>query len=314
MIIKTLRCKKRDFRRLVQYVLCTKKLSAHIDEIVDFERTFCVTQHLHSAHIGGIIDEFKANDRYRKERKNGVVMYHEILSWHEKDSPHLNVSILEDIVRHYIQLRAPDSLCLAVPHFDKGHKHIHLLFSGTEYKSAKTLRMDNRQFKTLRQGIERYQQEKYPHIRHSHIHTKERAIQPQKSPNTKGQNKERVYHTKKRSQKALDKEHLSDIAQEALKQTTRTKDFFKYLKNKGLELYQYRTKIAGVFFNNRKYRFSTLGIGKKDLDRLQQKEEQIKQRLVELDDLKTQRKQRQLDRSEQERGTNSIFDTLSPPF
>jgi hypothetical protein len=56
----------------------------------------------------------------------------------------------------------------------------------------------------------------------------------------------------------------------------------KIQQDKELQIYKYRTKLRGVIFNNNKYRFSTLGIGKEKIQRL----EKLQARLEELQLLK----------------------------
>ena len=47
------------------------------------------------------IKEFKENDKYRKRRKNGVVLYHEVLSFHKEDSHNLTHYFLFDTQFYY---------------------------------------------------------------------------------------------------------------------------------------------------------------------------------------------------------------------
>ena len=119
-----------------------------------------------------MIAEFKANDKYRKKRKNGVVAYHEILSFSPEDEQHLTKAMLFDLAQQYIQLRGENALCIAQAHLQENHKHIHLLFSGVEYRSSITLRLDNKNFRRIRKEIERYQREHYPELEASLVYQK----------------------------------------------------------------------------------------------------------------------------------------------
>ena len=97
-------------------------------------------------------------------------MYHEILSFHKADREHLTPEVLEDLTRKYLSLRAPDGLAFASSHHDREHIHVHIVLSGTELRSSKTLRMDNPTFTRVRRQIEAYQLEKYPELTKSVVH------------------------------------------------------------------------------------------------------------------------------------------------
>lgn len=155
MIVKKLSWKKRAFNRLVEYIGREDR---------DEEESFRLLHNLRpSQDLSGIARQFWANDAFRKERVNGVVCYHEILSFLSGEDVPLDVA--EDLTREYLELRAPNALAYAEPHFDKGHLHIHIIISGTEFESAKTLRLDNEQFMHVRREIERYQMEHYPELK-----------------------------------------------------------------------------------------------------------------------------------------------------
>ena len=124
MIVKTLRWKTRGFNRLVEYI---GKEERGEDE------TFRLLHNLRPSHdLTGIARQFWANDAFRKERVNGVVIYHEILAFETGHDVPLDV--LEDLTREYLELRAPNALAYAEPHFDKDHLHIHVAISGTEFR------------------------------------------------------------------------------------------------------------------------------------------------------------------------------------
>ena len=165
MVLKTIRWKTRSFNRLVDY----------ISRDAEHEESFAVLHNLRPGDLPSIAEQFRANDAYRKERANGVVLYHEILSVSDLDRVSVTPEILEDLCRYYLKLRAPNALAFAQPHFDKGHLHIHIGISGVEYKSRKTLRMNNAQFERIRRGLEKYQREHYgEELQHSFVYENKR--------------------------------------------------------------------------------------------------------------------------------------------
>jgi len=183
-----------------------------------------------------------------------VVIYHEILSFHQNDSKYLDLNTLEDIALKYIEIRGNNALCFAKPHFNDTNTHIHFAFSGTEYKCSKTLRMDNKTFKENRKSIERYQMENYPNLSNSIVYHNSKQKQKKKI-------KDKEYQTKKRTGKTTDKVILTEKLKEHFNMAKSYDEFCEILEKEGFELYKYRNKVNGIFFNNRKYRFKTLGFG-----------------------------------------------------
>ena len=73
MVVKTLRWKTRGFNRLADYIG---------KEGRDEDETFRVLHNLRpSKDLNGIARQYWAQDVFRKERANSVVVYHEIMSF-----------------------------------------------------------------------------------------------------------------------------------------------------------------------------------------------------------------------------------------
>src|SRR4029077_20694415 len=104
---------------------------------------------------------------------DSVKLFHEILSWHKDDAKHITLAKMEDMVRKYIQLRNPNGIYTAVPHFDKDHCHVHICASGVGYKTGKSLRLSKADLQKLKVETQNYQIQKYPELTHSIVnHTK----------------------------------------------------------------------------------------------------------------------------------------------
>src|SRR5210317_201478 len=98
--------------------------------------------------IPAIIKAFKANNQYRKKRKGGIVLYHDIIAFHPKDRQVIEKTpyILEDIARLYITERSPNGLAFAKVHLDKDHIHIHVVLSPNEKENEQTIRLSKKKF------------------------------------------------------------------------------------------------------------------------------------------------------------------------
>lgn len=121
--------------------------------------------------IDGITQAFKDNDAFRSQRKNGVVQYHEIISFSPEDRDILarDPGILMDMARKYLDLRAPHSIAIARPHFDEEHIHVHLMISGNQFQSSETSRISRMVFDQVKQQLNEYQLSQYPELSNSVI-------------------------------------------------------------------------------------------------------------------------------------------------
>ena len=184
-----------------------------------------------------------------------------------------------ELAQKYIELRNPNAVVYAAPQKKEEHIHIHFVFSGTEFKSRKTLRMDDRSFKSLRRAMEQFQLEQFPDLKHSIVYLgkqKNRNSAIQRDQNTR---KEKFFQWLRRNpNKQSEKVQLKELVKVAYSQAQSKEAFYELLKDQGLELYQYRGKIRGIR-GKRKYRFTALGISKLQLLGL----DQLEQRNRDLD-------------------------------
>lgn len=247
MIIKIKSFKKPDFKKLLNYMMHDE------NRLFDGKnKSFLLTHNIKGNRIDRFTSQFLVNESFRKrKRKDSVILTHEIISFHKEDSEHITVSKLEDIAREYIAKRNMKGMYIAVPHFDKEHYHIHICASGVEYRVGKSLRMSKAGFQKLKKEIQNFQIERFPELSKS-------LVDHNKKSKTKQTEKE--YQQKLRTGRATKKESLITLIEEYLK-TSNTKDeFFKKLKTKGLEPYERSGKVAGIIFENTKFRFNRLGI------------------------------------------------------
>ncbi len=289
MILKTLRWKSQRFDALINYILTDR------GRIVEGEdQTFAIYHNLPSIEKKEIGIAFRKNDQFRQAQKNAkVTLYHEILSFAPDDREELDQAKLEDIARAYIDIRNPNALCLAKPHIENDNVHIHFMFSGTEYKSKKTLRMDNERFSKVRRSIEAYQLKQYPELANSVVYLN-KPVRQKINSITRDHNtrKERQYQmTKRVGERQLDKAQLSEMVQRCFADSKSFKGFLSKLQQEGLESYEYRGKTKGVVMK-RKYRFTTLGIDKTRLQKMIKRDQNIESRTAELDALYTRKQQR----------------------
>lgn len=247
MIIKIKSNKKPTFRSLLKYMFNNR------DRLKDSSNNSFTL--IHNLKDGGIENWHKQliqNEHFRKvKRSNSVYFTHEILSWHKDDRKHLTLDKMEAMTNEYIARRNPKGIYVATAHFDKGHYHVHILASGIEYRTGKSLRMSRTEFSDLKKGMQEYQLSKYPELQMSVVKGK-----------IKGRTRISDYECqyKLRTGQETKKEYISSILNICFKKADSTDRFYSLLKESGFETYKRTGKVTGVIYHNQKYRFTNFNI------------------------------------------------------
>ena len=245
MIIKTLRHHGNWFRHSVPYVLLDQGRAAP-------DQFDTIYHNLPSIELPDMIQAFNQNDGYRKQRARGIVAYHEIMSFAPEDAEHLTKDALQELAQKYIDLRCPEALCLAQAHLSDAHPHVHFLISGSNYKSAKTPRLDNSQFREVRTEMEAFQKQVTPELGHSLVYEHWDKSSPSKA----------------RSLKLFAKELVGGIEQKAHAKAISLQDRHRAFlegiqQHPELELYHTPSGLPqGVTYLGVKVRFSWMGVSK----------------------------------------------------
>ena len=205
------------------------------------------------------------NERLRvNKRKNNVVLYMDILSFHPRDAQRLTNEKLHQITMKYLSLRAPNSIAIATVHKnEKDHTHLHICFSGVQYKTGKSIRISKDDFQNkVKLPMEKYQQEVFPELVLS-------KIQHEKSMHVKKEIKKEVEKIIESSGGISEKQQIVNELENCFRTANSEHEFYQKLQDSGLVLYSRNGKITGVQ-GNRKYRFKTLGYTDEILHQLEQ--------------------------------------------
>lgn len=252
-----------------------------MDGVEDEKQDMIVAHNLPSFDMNAITSAFLTNDSYRRSPAK-VRWYHEVLSFSPSDAQHIDYDVLDTIAKKYIEMRNPNALCFAVSHTDKAHPHLHFCFSGTEYRSRKTLRMDDKTFEDLRVGMEVYQMKHFPSLKNSLAYVGKKRTQKQIAKGEQNTRKQKEYRAKQRlGKQQTQKEKLSQLLLEVFKQSGSRTSFYDAIEQTGIGLSTRNGKVNGITAN-RKYRFATLGITNEMLQSL----DRIENRWVQMNDLK----------------------------
>ncbi len=229
--------------------------------------------------------EFAQNNRFIRKAKNSVYVYHEVVAFHPKDTPHLSMDVLHQIAQAYIRIRNPNALCFAKPHINDS-MHIHFCFHSREYNSKKSLRMDNTQYLRVRQEIERWQMQHFPQIQHSFVYLKGLEKQP-KTPEEINQHfqKHKEHQLRKRTKAPINKDTVRAKINQCLQQSKDSKTFYALLQQEGLELYRRNGKIYGIKYKKHCYRFSTMGFDPERKTKVNQRIHELETLHLELEEI-----------------------------
>lgn len=222
-----------------------------------------------------IIKEFMENAEYLKKSRGKVFMYHEVIALEKNDlSLERQTEILKELTKLYVIQRANEHLVYGVIHQDTKNLHMHLMISSNKISENKRVRLSKKEFAHIQKQLEQYKNQKFEkELEQTQLYQKEKE---QVKETVKEQ--EIKHRRKKQTKKEEVREQLEKIFNRSFSKEALEKAF----KDQGFELYQ-RGKTIGIKFENKSYRFKTLGI-----------EQEYKQTLSKF----TKREQRQEKRQE----------------
>jgi len=156
MIIKSMSRKVPSFGQLIGYI-----------DREGMPEQYRIRHHLFGWDAEEIRVEFERNAALLQKRRNGVYLYHEILSITRAAGldPEEQKARLLEIVQEYIAARCPDNLVYGGLHQDKDHSlHFHLMISSNRADDTKRLRLDKRQFREIQVRLEEHVLKRYPEL------------------------------------------------------------------------------------------------------------------------------------------------------
>lgn len=239
------------------------RLVAYMTRADDHEAAESVIWHGFYGHVGmapeDIVSEFQRNAALLKERKNGNVLYHEILSFSKGHSlpEHELVRSVTDIGQEYLRQRSPDQLAFGAVHRDTDHIHLHLMISANEVGKSERVRLSKKDFADIQKSVETYALQHYPELAQTRVYDKARS-----SERLKTQTHEQAMKARTGAQSR--KEALKAQLHQLFERARSPEDLEALLRDAGMATYT-RGKNLGVVVRDadgqeRKHRFSTLGL------------------------------------------------------
>ena len=206
-----------------------------------------------------ILRDFEANAELLQARKNGNVLYHEILSFsagHQARGDEL-YRMVADIGQEYLRERAPDQLGYGVVHLDTDHIHLHLMLSSNPAGRSERARLSKAEFSEIQKRVERFTLERYQALAQTPIYGRER---PRERLKTDAHEQAMKARTGKPSQKEQLKAKLHQVFERAAS----IAELSDLMGREGLTFYS-RGKSVGVLVREpngaeKRHRLATLGL------------------------------------------------------
>lgn len=244
MIVKIKTHKRPKFDYVLRYMLEDKS------RLLDNGKPFIITHNMKGKTIDGWVKQFRELEkgRTRKRRKDGIVLYHEILSW-GRGEKNLTPEKLEKMIRQYIKLRNPNAGYVVCVHADKQHLHAHICTAAID-RSGKNMRLSRKDLADLKKNIQQYQEREFPELTKSVVRYGRKGKRVSE--------KEQQY--KRRTGKVSQREFVLRMVELCHIKAKSQEDFYARLKKHGMETYMRGGKVYGVVWGSRKFRFKCLAI------------------------------------------------------
>lgn len=156
MIIKSMSRKQPSFGQLLSY----------IDRDAGQE-SYTIRHNVFGRSAEQIEAEFQTNSELMQKRKNGVYLFHEIVSLTRTQnlSAEEQKEKLRQIAQEYIAARCPGNMVYGGLHQDKDHSyHMHLCISANRVGEKKRQRLTKHQFRDIQVKLEAHVLQHYPEL------------------------------------------------------------------------------------------------------------------------------------------------------
>jgi hypothetical protein len=272
-----------SFDQLIDYMESERKLKSH---------KFSVFHNVYSRNTEPLKTEFSDNAKHLKFRKNGVYLYHEIISiTRTQNIPEdEQKTILQRVVNEYLKARAKNNLAYAVLHEDKkDNLHFHIVISANEAQDQNRKRLSKADFAEIQTRLEKWVLETYPQLEQTAVFTPNLSEQQKQERETKRNTKASISNKgaelKKRTGATSEKDRIQTTLESIFETVTDGRHFAELLEKERLKIYQRGKQFGIIDTDGKKYRFSTLG--------LTEQWEALDQRMTEQHQTKTQPKETQ---------------------
>ena len=277
--------KHQSFAQLIDYIEGEAKLRS---------RKYSVFHNTYSRSTDRLKAEFMENSEHLRHRKNGVFLYHEVVSITrtQQIDEDQQKTALKQIVEEYLHHRGKHNLAYAVLHEDTEHLHFHIVMSANEAGERDRVRLSKEKFAQIQTSLEAWVLEKHPELEQQAVFHKNQ---------TKEEREKKAEAKAKGNRDTNEKEHLSNKGEELKRRGGKTSirdemqekladifttatdplHFADLLEKAGFKLYQRGQQYGVTDSQGKKYRLNKLGLGEawdkleaKMMEKLQGKDQQ----------------------------------------
>ena len=264
MIIKSMSRKHASFAQLIDYIEGESKLRS---------RKYSVFHNTYSRTTDRLKAEFVENAEHLRYRKNGVYLYHEVVSitrahQSQQIDEDQQKAALKQIVEEYLSHRGKHNLAYAALHEDTEHLHFHIVMSANEAGERDRTRLSKVQFAEIQTNLEQWVLEKHPELEQKAVfHKNQTAEERQQRQDKKDHAKADKAHLtnkgeelKRRGGKTSIRDDIGEKLADIFTTATDPRDFADLLEKAGFKLYQRGQQHGVTDRDGKKYRLNKLGL------------------------------------------------------
>jgi hypothetical protein len=255
MIIKSMSRKHPTFAQLIDYIEGEAKLKS---------RRYCIHHNLYSRDSAGMKREFEENAEWLRSRKNGVYLYHEVVSI--TPSEHLDENAqkqaLSEIVREYLKARGRCNMAYAVLHEDTGNLHCHIVMSSNAVGESRRTRLSKEQFADIQTRLEAWVLTHHRDLEQKAVFHKNQTKEEREAREAKRAHlSNKGEQMKRRGAEATRRDAVQEKLAEIFETATDPRHFSDLMEKAGFTLYTRGKNHGATDRDGNKYRFERLGLG-----------------------------------------------------
>jgi Relaxase/Mobilisation nuclease domain len=261
MIIKSMSRKHASFAQLIDYIEGEAKLRS---------RKYSVFHNTYSRSTDQLKAEFMENSEHLRYRKNGVFLYHEVISitrahqieqGDKDENDHQQKTALKQIVEEYLSHRGKHNLAYAVLHEDTEHLHFHIVMSANEAGERNRVRLSKEKFAEIQTNLEAWVLEKHPELEQQAVFYKNQTAEEREERQDKKSHLSKAgEELKRRGGKTSIRDEMQEKLADIFTTATDPRHFADLLEKAGFKLYQRGQQHGVIDSDGKKYRLNKLGL------------------------------------------------------
>jgi len=243
-----------SFAQLIDYIEAETKLKS---------REYSIHHNLYSRDRERLKEEFAENARHLRFRKNGVYLYHEVLSITRSHTltEEQQKSTLNTIVQEYLKARAKNNLAYAVLHEDTDNLHFHIVLSANEAGDQHRKRLSKAQFADIQTSLEKWVLEAHPELEQKAVFHKNQTREERKEREAKQSHlSNRGEELKRRGGKTTERDELQERLADIFESARDPRHFSDLMGREGFTLYTRGQNHGVTDRDGNKYRLNRLGL------------------------------------------------------